>query len=100
MALSVVGHTPAMKSGRELERGAHRHAFSHCAAYTRGSTRASGENDAMDVRLLRCAPNRRVLVAVDDHQTGEAFSVEVREAERHTRRSSIRPSKRDREGHG
>ena len=54
----------------------------------------------MDVRPLQCAANRRGLVAVYDHQTGEAFSVEVREVERHTKRSSIRPSTRDREGQG
>jgi hypothetical protein len=36
----------------------------------------------VDVRLLWCEADRRVLVAVNDHQTGEAFSVEVQGADR------------------
>jgi hypothetical protein len=35
----------------------------------------------VDVRLLWCETDGSTLVAVDDHQTGESFSVEVREAD-------------------
>jgi len=38
--------------------------------------------DGVDVRLLWCEADGSVLVAVKDHQTGEAFSVEVQEADR------------------
>lgn len=42
----------------------------------------SRTNDGMVVRLLWSADENRVYVAVDDHKTGEAFSVEVPEGER------------------
>lgn len=38
--------------------------------------------DGMDVRLLWCEADGSVLVAVNDHRSGEAFSVEVEEGER------------------
>jgi hypothetical protein len=38
--------------------------------------------DGVNVGLLWCEPDGSVLVAVNDHQTGEAFSVEVQEADR------------------
>lgn len=42
----------------------------------------SRTNDGMLIRLLWSADENRVFVAVDDHKTGEAFAVEVREGER------------------
>jgi len=39
-------------------------------------------NDGVLVRLLWCESDGRVFVAVNDHKTGEAFSVEVPEGER------------------
>ena len=39
-------------------------------------------SDGIDVRLLWCERDGRVLVAVSDTKTGEAFSIEVREGER------------------
>ena len=36
-------------------------------------------SDGIDVRLLWCARDDRLLVAVSDARTGEAFSVEVRD---------------------
>jgi hypothetical protein len=38
-------------------------------------------NDGIDVRLLWCQQDGRVLVAVRDAKTGDAFSVEVQEGE-------------------
>jgi hypothetical protein len=38
-------------------------------------------SDGIDVRLLWCERDGRVLVAVSDAKTGEAFTVEVREGE-------------------
>ena len=38
-------------------------------------------NDGIDVRLLWCEHDDRVLVAVSDAKTGEAFAVEVKEGE-------------------
>jgi hypothetical protein len=38
-------------------------------------------SDGIDVRLLWCERDGRVLVAVNDAKTGEAFTVEVREGE-------------------
>ena len=40
------------------------------------------QDDDMDIRLLWCEADASVLVAVNDHQTGEAFSVEVQDGER------------------
>jgi len=40
------------------------------------------QTDGVDVRLLWCAADGSVLVAVGDHQTGQAFSVEVPEGDR------------------
>jgi hypothetical protein len=34
-------------------------------------------NDGIEVRLLWCEKNGRVLVTVDDSKTGDAFSLEV-----------------------
>ncbi len=42
----------------------------------------SRTSDGVQVRLLWCPANDRVFVAVNDHKTGEAFSVEVPEGER------------------
>lgn len=42
----------------------------------------SRQNDGILVRLLWCEDNGRVFVAVNDHKTGEAFSVEVPSGER------------------
>jgi hypothetical protein len=39
-------------------------------------------NDGIHVRLLWCEGDGRVFVAVNDHRTGDAFSVEVPENER------------------
>jgi hypothetical protein len=39
-------------------------------------------NDGIDVRLLWCEHDGRVLVAVRDAKTGDAFALEVKEAER------------------
>jgi hypothetical protein len=39
-------------------------------------------NDGIQVRLLWCEANGRVFVAVNDHKTGEAFSVDVPEGQR------------------
>jgi hypothetical protein len=44
--------------------------------------RAMGVNDSLHVRLLWCEGDGRVFVAVNDHRTGDAFSVEVPEGER------------------
>jgi len=38
--------------------------------------------DGIHVRLLWCQGSGRVFVAVNDHRTGEAFSLEVPEGER------------------
>ncbi|HWT24840.1 MAG TPA: hypothetical protein VN213_15150 [Solirubrobacteraceae bacterium] len=38
-------------------------------------------NDGIDVRLLWCEHDGRVLVAVRDSKTGDAFAVEVHEGE-------------------
>jgi len=38
--------------------------------------------DGVDARLPWCEVDRGVLVAVNDHETAEAFSVEVQEGER------------------
>jgi hypothetical protein len=38
-------------------------------------------SDGIDVRLLWCERDGRVLVAVNDAKTGESFTVEVREGE-------------------
>jgi hypothetical protein len=38
-------------------------------------------NDGVHVRLLWCQSDGRVFVAVNDHRTGDAFSVEVPEGE-------------------
>ena len=38
-------------------------------------------SDGIDVRLLWCEQDGRVLVAVRDAKTGDAFAVEVREGE-------------------
>jgi hypothetical protein len=38
-------------------------------------------SDGIDVRLLWCERDGRVLVAVNDAKTGEAFTIEVREGE-------------------
>jgi hypothetical protein len=38
-------------------------------------------SDGIDVRLLWCERDGRVLVAVNDAKTGQAFTVEVREGE-------------------
>jgi hypothetical protein len=38
--------------------------------------------DGIHVRLLWCRDNNRMFVAVNDHKTGDAFSVEVPEGER------------------
>ena len=38
-------------------------------------------SDGIDVRLLWCQHDGRVLVAVSDAKTGDAFTVEVREGE-------------------
>jgi hypothetical protein len=38
--------------------------------------------DGILVRLLWCADENRVFVAVNDHKTGDSFSVEVRDGER------------------
>lgn len=43
---------------------------------------ASRTADGMLVRLLWCQDENRVFVAVDDHRTGKAFSVEVPDGER------------------
>ena len=42
----------------------------------------SRETDGIDVRMLWCERDNRVFVAVSDHKTGEAFSVEVAGGER------------------
>jgi hypothetical protein len=42
----------------------------------------SRTNDGLRVRLLWCESDGRVFVAVNDHRTGEAFSVEVPDDER------------------
>ena len=42
----------------------------------------SRRSDGIDVRLLWCEQDGRVLVAVRDAKTGDAFAVEVREGER------------------
>jgi hypothetical protein len=42
----------------------------------------SRTSDGIQVRLLWCQGNGRVLVAVNDHKTGEAFSVEVPDGKR------------------
>jgi hypothetical protein len=39
-------------------------------------------NNGIHVRLLWCEGDGRVFVAVNDHRTGDAFSVEVPENER------------------
>ena len=39
-------------------------------------------NDGIDVRLLWCQHDGRVIVAVRDEKTGDAFAVEVQEGER------------------
>jgi len=39
-------------------------------------------NDGIHVRLLWCEANGRVFVAVNDHKTGDAFSVDVPTGER------------------
>lgn len=39
-------------------------------------------SDGLQVRLLWCQGDGRVFVAVNDHRTGEAFSVDVPEGER------------------
>jgi hypothetical protein len=39
-------------------------------------------NGGIRVRLLWCESDGRVFVAVNDHNTGEAFSVQVRDGER------------------
>ena len=39
-------------------------------------------NDGIDVRLLWCEHDGRVIVAVRDAKTGDAFAVEVQEGER------------------
>jgi hypothetical protein len=39
-------------------------------------------NDGIDVRLLWCEHDGRVLVAVKDAKTGDAFALEVKEGER------------------
>jgi len=39
-------------------------------------------SDGIDVRLLWCARDDRLMVAVSDAKTGEAFSVEVRDRAR------------------
>jgi hypothetical protein len=38
-------------------------------------------NDGIHVRLLWCEGDGRVFVAVNDHKTGDAFSVDVPEGE-------------------
>ena len=38
-------------------------------------------SNGIDVRLMLCEHDHRVLVAVSDQKTGEAFTVEVREGE-------------------
>ena len=38
--------------------------------------------DGLCVRLLWCEGDGRVFVAVNDHKTGDAFSIEVPEGER------------------
>ena len=40
------------------------------------------QTNGVDVRLPWCEADGGVLVAVNDHETGEAFSVEVQEGER------------------
>ena len=42
----------------------------------------TGARLTVDVRVPWCEVDGSVLVAVKDHQTGEAFSVEVQEADR------------------
>ena len=42
----------------------------------------SRENNGMLVRLMWCEGDGRVIVAVDDNQTGETFSIEVQEGQR------------------
>jgi len=39
-------------------------------------------NDGLCVRLLWCEGDGRVFVAVNDHKTGDAFSIEVPDGER------------------
>ncbi len=51
----------------------------HTTHLTRELDRRS--NDGIDVRLLWCQHDGRVLVAVKDAKTGEAFSLEVQEGE-------------------
>jgi hypothetical protein len=41
----------------------------------------SRQTDGMRVRLLWCESDGRVFVAVNDHNTGEAFSIEVQEGQ-------------------
>ena len=52
----------------------------HTTHLTRELDRRS--NDGIDVRLLWCQHDGRVIVAVRDARTGDAFAVEVREGER------------------
>jgi hypothetical protein len=42
----------------------------------------SRTSDGIHVRMLWCEGDGRVFVAVNDHKTGQAFSVEVPERER------------------
>ena len=52
----------------------------HTTHLTRELDRRS--SDGIDVRLLWCEQDGRVLVAVRDAKTGDAFAVEVQEGER------------------
>jgi hypothetical protein len=52
----------------------------HTTHLTRELDRRS--SDGIDVRLLWCEHDGRVLVAVRDAKTGDAFAVEVQEGER------------------
>ena len=52
----------------------------HTTHLTRELDRRS--NDGIDVRMLWCEHDGRVLVAVRDSKTGDAFAVEVQEGER------------------
>ena len=51
----------------------------HTTHLTRELDRRS--NDGIDVRLLWCEHDGRVLVAVRDAKTGDAFALEVQEGE-------------------
>jgi hypothetical protein len=51
----------------------------HTTHLTRELDRRS--NDGIDVRLLWCEHDGRVLVAVKDSRTGDAFAVQVQEGE-------------------